>query len=339
MSVLAFTLLIVALLLFILSTRQWSLAIRGGVWGAGLIALVAAIFLSAQSNHGGLFGAFGDFIAHFDRPGESVLVQAIAHNLPQVGRFVLPMLDFFLIIAVLLAILTIIAFTPGETLERIARPIAIGLVGAVFGGVFALAIVGTGIGDVAQQQVYSTYAHDDDAYNGDTLFVGEVSVRLAGIDAPHLDQICRGQSGQSPCGEEARRHLQNLITGALLTCERVGRGDGDGDDRETFARPRVRCTASHARDSIDVGEQMVADGYAIATDSSELNYRGLARIAADEQRGIMGLCTLRPNVWRANARVRQAFIERATIPRDINMTIGRCPLPRTPNHGPSPEAP
>src|SRR5262249_45697775 len=135
MSVLAFVLLIVALLLFLLSTRQWSLAIRGAVWGGGLVALIGAIFLSAQSNHGGLFGAFGDFIAHFDRPGESILVQAIAHNVPQVGRFVLPMLDFFLIIAVLLAILTIIAFTPGETLERIARPIVIGLVGAVFGGV------------------------------------------------------------------------------------------------------------------------------------------------------------------------------------------------------------
>src|SRR6185503_5891066 len=279
--VLAFILLIVALLLFLLSTRQWSLLIRGAVWGGGLVALIAAIFLSAQSNHGGLFGAFGDFVAHFDRPGESVLVQAIAHNVPQVGRFVLPMLDFFLLIAVLLAILTIIAFTPGETLERIARPIAIGLVGAVFGGVFALAIVGTGFGDVQQQQVYSTYAHDDDAYNGDTLFVGEISVRLAGIDAPQGDQICRSQSGQTPCGEEARRHLQNLITGALLTCERT-RHAGTGE-REAFVRPLVTCIAKRGQETVDIAEQMAADGYAIASDNGGLNYRGVARIAADEQ--------------------------------------------------------
>ena len=338
MSVLAFALLIVALLLFILSTRQWSLAIRGGVWGAGLIALIAAILISAQSNHGGLFGAFGDFIAHFDRPGESVLVQALAHNVPQVGRFVLPMLDFFLLIAAALAILTIIAFTPGETLERIARPIAIGLVGAVFGGVLALAIVGTGFGDVAQQSVYSTYAHDDDAYNGDTLWVGEISVRLAGIDAPQEDQICRSQSGQTPCGDEARRHLQNLITGALLTCERLGHGGRR--DNEPFSRPLVQCTAKHGQDSVDIAEQMAADGYAIATDNGERSYLGIARVALEEQRGIMGLCTLRPRVWRTNADVKRAFVERGAIPRDANLTMGRCPLPPRPHTSrPSPEAP
>ncbi len=338
MSVLAFVLLIAALLLFLLSTRQWSLAIRGAVWGGGLVALVAAIFLSAQGNHGGLFGAFGDFIAHFDRPGESILVQAAAHNVPQVGRFVLPLLDLFLLIAVALAILTIIAFTPGETLERIARPIAIGLVGAVFGGVLALAIVGTGFGDVAQQSVYSTYAHDDDAYNGDTLWVGEISVRLSGIDAPQLDQICRNRSGQSPCGEEARRHLQNLITGALLTCERLGRGGRR--DNEPFSRPLVRCTASRGRESVDIAEQMAADGYAIATNNGDRSYLSLARIALEQQRGIMGLCTLRPQVWRTNANVRRAFIERGAIPRDVGQTIGHCPLPQVVrDRGPAPPAP
>ena len=45
MSVIAFLLLIVALLLFLLSTRQWSLVIRGAVWGVGLLALIIAIVL------------------------------------------------------------------------------------------------------------------------------------------------------------------------------------------------------------------------------------------------------------------------------------------------------
>jgi endonuclease YncB( thermonuclease family) len=339
MSVLAFLLLIIALLLFLLSTRQWSLAIRGAVWGGGLVALVGAIILSAQSNHGGLFSAFGDFIAHFGQPGESILVQAFARNVPQVGRFVLPLLDLFLLIAGALAILTIIAFTPGEMLERIARPIAIGLVGAVFGGVLALVIVGTGFGDVAQQSVYSTYAHDDDAYNGDTLWVGEISVRLAGIDAPQLDQICRNQSGQTRCGEEARRHLQNLITGALLTCERVG--GGIRREREGFSRPLVNCMATRGRESVNLAAQMAADGYAIASDNGGRSYVGLVRVAFEEQRGIMGLCTLRPRVWRTNPTVTRAFVERGAIPRDANMTIGHCPLPQGSHYRdrPSPEAP
>lgn len=337
MSVLAFLLLIVALLLFLLSTRQWSLVIRGAVWGGGLVALVLAIFLSAQSNHGGLFSAFGDFVAHFGSPGDSILVQAFAHNVPQVGRFVLPLLDLFLLIAALLAVLTIIAFTPGEMLERIARPIAIGLVGAVFGGVLALFIVGTGFGDVQQQSVYSTYAHNDDAYSGDTLWVGEISVRLAGIDAPQPDQICRNSAGQTRCGDEARRHLQSLMTGALLTCERVGRG---GREEGGFSRPRVHCTAKRGRDVVDLAEQMAADGYATATDNSDRSYVGVARVAYEEQRGLTTTCTLLPRVWRTNPTAVKAFVDRGALPREANMTVGRCPLrPAPAPHTPAPYAP
>ncbi len=339
MSVLAFILLIVSLLLFLLSTRQWSLAIRGGVWGGGLVALVAAIVISSQTNHGGLFGAFGDFIAHFNQPGESILVQALGHNVPQVGRFVLPMLDLFLLLAAIMGILTVIAFTPGEEMEKVLRPIVIGLVGAVFGGVLALVIVGTGFGDVAQQTVYSTNAREDDAYDGNTLWVGEVSVRLAGIDAPELDQICRNASGQTHCGDEARRHLQGLISGGLLTCERVNR---EVRRNEPFARPRVHCTVVRGHDSVDIAEKMVDDGYAIADDDGDRNYRALARMALEEQRGIMGMCTLRPDVWRHNNTVMTAFAQRGTIPRDANMTIGHCPLPpaqRNNNRTPAPYAP
>lgn len=338
MSVLAFFCLIAALLLFLLSTRQWALPIRAGVWGGGLLALIVAIFLSAQTNHGGLFGAFGDFIAHFDRPGESILAQALARNATQVGRFVLPLLDLFLIIAGLLAILTVVAFTPGETLERIARPVAIGLVGAIFGGVLALVIVGTGFGNVAEQTVYSTYATADDVYDGDTLWVGEVSVRLAGIDAPEINQICRNQSGQTRCGEEARRHLQTLVNGALLTCERIGQGGRRAN--EPFARPLVRCTATRGRTNIDAAGEMASDGYAIAIEGGDRAYQGMARLALEEQRGFMSMCTLRPDIWRTNAAAARAFVERATLPRDGSLLIGRCPLPRQQQNRPvAPVAP
>lgn len=337
MSVLAFLLLILALLLFLLSTRQWALPIRGAVWGGGLVALIAAMFLSSQSNHGGLFGAFGDFIAHFDRPGESILVQALGRNLTQVGRFVLPLLDLFLILAALLALLTVVAFTPGETLENIARPIAIGLVGAIAGGMLALVIVGTGFGDVAEQAVYSTNARAEDVYDGDTLWVGEVSVRLAGIDAPEITQICRNQGGQTQCGEEARRHLQSLVNGALLTCERVSQGGRRTN--EPFARPLVRCTATRGRENVDVASEMAADGYAIATEDGARAYQGLARVALDEQRGVMSMCTLRPDVWRSDSAATRAFTERGTLPRDATLVIGHCPLPSRPTSQQRPNAP
>jgi endonuclease YncB( thermonuclease family) len=340
MSVAAFFLLILALLLFIVSTRQWSLAIRAVVWGAGLIALIAAAFFSAQSNHGGLFSAFGDFAAHLNRPGDSILAQALARNGPQVGRFVLPLLDLFLLMGGLLGILALAAFTPGETLERIARPIAIGLVGAVIGGVVALTIVGTGFGDVAQQTVYSTYADADDVYDGDTLWMGEVSVRLAGIDAPEANQICRNGSAQTQCGAEAKRRLGTLVAGALITCQRMG--DGGRRSDEPFARPLVHCDAVRGNTFVDLAQEMVEEGYATATDEGDRNYRGSARLALEERRGLMGSCSLRPDVWRTDDAARRAFTERATLPRDIALTIGHCPLPsrpQRPNPTPAPLAP
>lgn len=339
MSVVAFFLLILALLLFIVSTRQWTLAIRAAVWGAGLIALIAAAMFSAQSNHGGLFSAFGDFAAHLNRPGDSILAQALARNGPQVGRFVLPLLDLFLIMGGLLGLLALAAFSPGEALERITRPIAIGLVGAVVGGVVALTIVGTGFGDVAQQTVYSTYADAEDIYDGDTLWMGEVSVRLAGIDAPEADQICRNGSAQTQCGAEARRRLSTLVTGALLTCQRIGEAGRRAG--EPFARPLVHCDAVRGNAIVDLAQEMASEGYAVATDDGDRNYRANARLALEERRGLMASCSLRPDVWRTDDAARRAFIDRAALPRDMTLTVGQCPLPSRPrpNSRPSPLAP
>jgi endonuclease YncB( thermonuclease family) len=339
MSIVAFLLLILALLLFIVSTRQWTLTIRGAIWGGGLIALIAAAVFSAQGNHGGLFGAFADFAAHLNRPGESILAQALARNGPQVGRFVLPLLDLFLIMGGLLGLLALAAFTPGEALERITRPLAIGLVGAVIGGVVALTIVGTGFGDVAQQTVYSTYADADDVYDGDTLWMGEVSVRLAGIDAPELNQICRNGSAQTQCGIEAKRRLGTLVAGALVTCQRLDEAGRRTD--EPFARPLVHCDAVRGDTMIDLAQEMATEGYAVASEDGDRNYLAHARLALDERRGLMSSCTLRPSVWRADDEARRAFIERATLPRDIELSIGQCPLPSRPQRPsrPSPRAP
>jgi endonuclease YncB( thermonuclease family) len=333
MAFLSFALLIAALLLFLVSTRQWPLLWRGGVWLAGLALLIAAmVIVASDDDHGGVFRAFGDFAAHWYAPGESVLAQSLARNGPHIARFVLPLLDLFLIIGAVLGILALIAFTPGEALERVTRPLAIGLVGAIFGGVLALAIVGTGFGNVSQQRVYSTYIRADAVTDGDTFFVGEISVRLSGIDAPEGDQICRQGAGLrdvQQCGAEATRHLRTLLDGALVTC--VVEEDREGRalrSEETFARPLVSCQAQGRNErAFDVAERMVADGYAIEYKNEVGPYAGEAREAREARRGVMDLCTLRPDVWRDAPRTTEAFRERRVMPRDRSLLVGPCPRP------------
>jgi endonuclease YncB( thermonuclease family) len=240
------------------------------------------------------------------------------------------LLDLFLIIGAILGILALIAFTPGEALERVTRPLAIGLVGAILGGVLALTIVGTGFGNVSQQRVYSTYMRPDAITDGDTFFVGEVSVRLSGIDAPEGDQICRQAPGLRDvhqCGAEATRHLRTLLDGALVTCVVEENREGQAlRSEETFARPLVSCQADRGDDrSFDIAERMVADGYAIEYKNEIGSYAAEARDARQEGRGVMDLCTLRPDVWRDTPRSATAFREQRALPNDRTLTMGPCP--------------
>ncbi len=339
MAVLSFVLLIVALLLFLASTRQWPLMVRGGVWGAGVLALIAAFTMVAgDSDRGGLLRAFGDLAAHWYAPGESVLARSLEHNLPYVGRFVLPLLDLFLIIAAILGVISVVAFTPGDLLERVARPLAIGLVGAILGGVLALAIVGTGFGAVAQQRVYATYMTSENVDDGDTLRVGEVAVQLDGVDAPERSQICRRGRDTTPCGDTAARYLGDLVNGALVTC--VVADEPEEREAESYRHPQVTCTAVKGEQQYDLGSRVIEEGYAVALGDPGRGYGRLARLALEDQAGLLGTCSLRPDVWRTDARAREAFRDRAVLPTNRALLMGLCPAARRePQRQRAPDAP
>lgn len=82
----------------------------------------------------------------------------------------------------------------------------------------------------------AAYVHD-----GDTIYIADQPVRLAGIDAEELDE---------PHGIAAREHLKTLIAGRIVTC------DWDG---YSYKRKVGLCSVAFT----DINLRMVSDGFAL----------------------------------------------------------------------------
>ncbi|MGD9968312.1 MAG: thermonuclease family protein [Hyphomonadaceae bacterium] len=344
MSGWAAALLVLGLVLFLASTRQMTLAARAAVWAAGFLVLVSAAGLvAADEEHTGLFRAAIDLAENWRDPSQSVLAQALSRNGPNVGRFVLPLLDLFLVLGAILGVFAAIAFTRGERIEKIMRPLAIGLIGAIGGGVLSLGVVGTGFGGVVEQRAYTNFVSVNDIQDGDTLWIGEISVRLLGADAPERRQICRYGAEIDQCGERAARHLRELLTEALVTCH--VRENSRGRTSESFGRPLVTCSAVREgrrdeagrvvqeREEIDdVARRLIADGYAVEFRSDQPSYRAAASRARNQGAGLTMTCSLAPSVWRRDRAAREAFVETGALPPGSDQTMGACaPAPSSDN--------
>ncbi|OBZ93774.1 hypothetical protein ADU59_18880 [Pararhizobium polonicum] len=88
--------------------------------------------------------------------------------------------------------------------------------------------------------------------DGDTLVLDGKRIRLTGIDAPELRQVCRRGAQDWPCGTEARDRLRGLIGAEQTICA------VDGADR--YGRLLAVCSARNR----DLNAAMVAGGYAVA---------------------------------------------------------------------------
>lgn len=57
-----------------------------------------------------------------------------------------------------------------------------------------------------------------DVVDGDTLRINDTRVRLVGMDAPEMGQLCRFGGTPSDCGERAKKALSALIDGIEVVC-------------------------------------------------------------------------------------------------------------------------
>lgn len=336
MAMLAFILLISALVLFIVSTRQWSIWLRGAVWAGGLLLLVVAwLLLGSSERDPELATALGDLAAKWNRPGESMLLRMLESNGATVSRMILSLFDIFLFFAVLVGVLALVAFRPGEALEKAIRPVMTGMIGAILGGVFALAMVGTGFGQREERQAYAGAASLETVHTAEMLLLNGDLLRLRGIDAPEPGQICRLGTRVQDCSEEAQRALRRILDGAYVMCALERPKDvGDTARRERIAT----CTAvKSGGEEFNVARRMVEEGYAVGVDGA---YVSEAAEASARARGLSAWCAVRPDAWAQMSQAKKnAFREKGEYARGTPM-MGTCTPPRVvtqrPKQNPTP---
>ena len=98
--------------------------------------------------------------------------------------------------------------------------------------------------------------------DGDSLDIGGTRIRLHGIDAVELAQHCKDTAGSDyPCGEDAKRALEDLVRGKTVRCD-----ERHGVDQ--YGRIAAVCTA----DGLNLNAAMVDSGFAVAYRQHSLAY-------------------------------------------------------------------
>lgn len=126
--------------------------------------------------------------------------------------------------------------------------------------------------------------------DGDSLVVGGTKVRLFGIDAPEYDQQCSKDGQDWPCGQEAKRQLEAMVSGQRLECRGVG--------KDTYGRILSVCSAG----GFELNRSQVEQGWAVAYREFSDAYLGAELQAKANRLGIWGGSFVSPSEFR-NAKL------------------------------------
>ena len=122
---------------------------------------------------------------------------------------------------------------------------------------------------------------------GDQVQIGNARIRLAGIDAPSVDQLCLNTMGERwTCGVAARDELTKHTAGKSWTCH----------TRTTDRRGRIvaRCEV----DGEDIQKWMVQNGWALAYDRASHDYDADEAAAREAKAGMWQGAFIAPWDWR-----------------------------------------
>ncbi len=127
--------------------------------------------------------------------------------------------------------------------------------------------------------------------DGDSLSIKGKRVRLQGVDAPELGQICLVDGDSWPCGDAARSALERRISGHVVECDAV--------DIDRYGRTLAKCYVA----DVDIGSWLVSEGWAFAYRKYSTEYFVQEQEARAARRGIWRGHVLPPWHWRRGARL------------------------------------
>jgi endonuclease YncB( thermonuclease family) len=141
--------------------------------------------------------------------------------------------------------------------------------------------------------------------DGDTIEVAGRVIRLYGIDAPELGQVCRIGERAYDCGKIARTALLDLTAGVAVRCKLASPNpEGSPEDSDTDGR------IGHCRaDGYDLSEGMAYTGWALALRSVSERYVIFEEQARTARRGLWKGPFIAPWDWRAGVRLPPADAE------------------------------
>ncbi|MBT4890950.1 MAG: thermonuclease family protein [Rhodospirillales bacterium] len=126
----------------------------------------------------------------------------------------------------------------------------------------------------------------------DTKCKDGTNVRLHGIDAPELDQVCRNAEGAIfKCGLYAAAFLLEYIADRELDCR--------GNSQDMEGNWLLRCYV----EGININAYMVSEGWALSYEVLSKRYEPEEAIAKDHKKGIWDFEFTNPWEWREGKRL------------------------------------
>jgi endonuclease YncB( thermonuclease family) len=123
---------------------------------------------------------------------------------------------------------------------------------------------------------------------GDQILIGSTRIRLGGIDAPSVDQLCLNNSGERwTCGVAARDELIRHTDNKSWTCH--------VSQTERHGRQLAHCEV----DGEDIQKWMVQNGWALSYARFSHDYDADEKAARDAKAGMWQGAFIAPWDWRA----------------------------------------